>query len=587
MRRVFTGINASPGIAIGRAFILSRTLQRVERKTIPEKRVPKQVKAFLSAIKKSMKEIETIRARLGADKAKELSTVLDTHIMLLQDDALRNDVIKIIEEQKVTASWAVSEHVGRFNKMLANLGGEYLSTRVADLNDIKNRILRNLGPGGGICCLDEAPEGSVVVAQDINPSEAVQINTARIVGFVTELGSKTSHSAIIAKAHEIPAVVGATGVLQNVKQGTRMIVDGIDGKVILSPTRKQLAEYENKRQSYKYYVIELLSAADLPAESRDGFRLAIEANIESPADVKTALRHGAAGIGLYRTEYLFIREGRIPTQEEHLASYKQVAEEIAPHSATIRTIDIGGEKLVDAVEMPPQRNPALGLRAIRLCFSRREIFKNQIKGILRAGLHGNLKIMFPMISGIEELKKGKAIIEECKKELRKAHVDFNADMEVGIMIEIPSAALTADILAPECDFFSIGTNDLIQYSIAIDRANEEVAYLYNPLHPAVLRTIKMVVEAGHRHKVRVGVCGEMAGEPLYALMLMGLGVDELSMNPVAIPAVKKVIRSSRLCESLKIASKALGFQTADEIEAYIYNVMSKRYPQEIATSLFF
>jgi len=587
MRRVFTGIKASPGIAIGRAFILDRTLQPVERKTIPDKRVSKQVKAFLSAIKKSMKEIETIRASLGADKAKELSTVLDTHIMLLKDDALQSDVIKIIEEQRVNAAWAVTEHVGRFNEMLASLSGEYLSSRVADLNDIKNRILRNLGPGGGICRLDEAPEGSVIVAQDINPSEAVQIDTGRIVGFVTELGSKTSHSAIIAKAHEIPAVVGATGVLQSVKPGTRMIVDGIDGKIILSPTRKQIAEYENKQRSYKYYVTELLSAADLPAESRDGFRLAIEANIESPADVKTALRHGAAGIGLYRTEYLFISEGRIPTQEEHLSSYKQVAEEIAPHSATIRTIDIGGEKLVDAVEMPPQRNPALGLRAIRLCFARQEIFKNQIKGILRAGVHGNLKIMFPMISGIEELKKGKAIIEECKKELRKAHTAFNADMEVGIMIEIPSAALTADILAPECDFFSIGTNDLIQYTIAIDRANEEVAYLYNPLHPAVLRTIKMVVEAAHRHKVRVGVCGEMAGEPLYALMLMGLGVDELSMNPVAIPAVKKVIRSSLLCESLEIARKALRFQTADEIEAYIYNVMSKRYPQEIAASLFF
>ena len=329
MRRVFTGIKASPGIAIGRAFILDVTLQPVERRTITNKRVPKQVKAFLSAIKKSMKEIEAIRASLGADKAKELSTVLDTHIMLLQDDALQSDVIKIIQEQRVTASWAVSEHVSRFNEMLASLSGEYLSSRVADLNDIKNRILRNLGPAGGICRLDEAPKGSVVVAQDINPSEAVQINTTRIVGFVTELGSKTSHSAIIAKAHEIPAVVGATGVLQNVKQRTRMIVDGIDGKVILSPTGKQVAEYESKQRSYKYYVTELLSAADLPAESRDGLRIAIEANIESPADVKIAIRHGAAGIGLYRTEYLFITEGRIPSQEEHLSSYKQVAEEIA------------------------------------------------------------------------------------------------------------------------------------------------------------------------------------------------------------------------------------------------------------------
>ncbi len=585
MKRL-TGIKASPGVAIGRAFILDRGLQPVEKKTIPEARLGREIKRFLSAIEKAQKEIEAIRARLETDKAKELSTILDTHIMLLQDEALKDDVIKIIREQKVNAAWAVSEHVGRFNEMLASLSGEYLSSRAADLNDIQSRLLENLGISAGVSRIDEAPEGSIVVARDITPSEAAQIDTSRIVGVVTELGSRTSHSAILARTHEIPAVVGTVGVLQSVKQGTRMIVDGLDGMVVISPTSKHIAEYEKKESAYEYYVTELLSAADLPAETRDGFRIAIEANIESPHDIRTALEHGAAGIGLYRTEYLLMEQKHIPSEDEHYLAYKSVAQQIAPRSATIRTIDIGGEKLFDAVKMPSQRNPALGLRAIRLCFARPEMLKDQIKGILRAGVHGNLKIMFPMISGIEELKKGKAVIDECKKELKKARVPFNDEMEVGIMIEIPSAAMTADLLASECDFFSIGTNDLIQYSLAIDRANEEVAYLYDPLHPAVLRAVKMIVDAAHAHKVRVGVCGEMAAEPLYVLMLLGLGVDELSMNPVAIPAAKKIVRSSQLSEALEIARKALYFGTSDEVEQYIYRVMSKRYPQEIASLVF-
>ena len=585
MKRI-GGIKASPGIAIGRAFILDRGLQPVERKTVPEDRLSREIKRFLSAIKNAQREIEAIRARLDTDKAKDLSTILDTHIMLLQDEALKDDVIKIIRKQKVNAAWAVSEHVGRFNEMLANLSGEYLSSRAADLNDIKSRLLENLGISAGVSRMDDAPEGSIVVARDIAPSEAAQIDTARIVGLVTELGSRTSHSAILARTHEIPAVAGATGVLQSVKQGTRMVVDGLSGQVLISPTAKHLAEYEKKESAYKYYVTELLSSADLPAETRDGFRIAIEANIESPDDIKPSIQHGAVGIGLYRTEYLFMQHKRVPTEEDHYLAYKSVAEQIAPHSATIRTTDIGGEKHVDAIRMPSQRNPALGLRAIRLCFARPEMLKGQIKGILRAGVHGNLKIMFPMISGIEELKQAKSVIDECKKELRASKVPFNDEMEVGIMVEIPSAALTADILAPECDFFSIGTNDLIQYTIAIDRANEEVAYLYEPLHPAVLRSIKMVVDAAHAHKVRVGVCGEMAAEPLYVLMLLGLGVDELSMNPIAIPAAKKIVRSSQLSEALEIARKTLHFGTAQEIEAYIFRVMSKRYPQEIASLVF-
>ncbi|MBN1593041.1 MAG: phosphoenolpyruvate--protein phosphotransferase [Candidatus Coatesbacteria bacterium] len=585
MKRLL-GIKASPGIAIGPAFVLDRSHQKVRKRAIRESRIDHEVEKFLRAIEKARDEVEHIRASLGSDKAKELSTVLQTHVMLLHDEALKEDVIKIIRNEKVNAAWAVSKHIGRFNEMLANLDNEHLSSRIADLNDIKSRLLHNLGVDARVSRLDEAPEGSIVVAQDITPSEAAQIDTSRIIGFVTELGSRTSHSAIMARTHEIPAVVGATGVLQDIQHGTRMIVDGLSGKVYISPTKRHIEEYQAKERAFKYYVTELLTAADLPAETRDGFRIAIEANIESPADIETSLLHGAMGIGLYRTEYLFMERRHIPSEEEHYQAYRSVAEQIAPYSATIRTIDIGGEKLFDAVDLPPQRNPALGLRAIRLCLSRPYMLKDQIKGILRAGIYGNLKIMFPMISGIEELKRGKEVIEECARELKKDGIPFNADIEVGIMIEIPSAAVTADILATECDFFSIGTNDLIQYSIAIDRANEEVAYLYDPLHPAILRIIKMIVDSAHAKNVRVGVCGEMAAEPLYVLMLLGLGVDELSMNPIAIPAAKKIVRSSELSEALEIARKALFFGTSDEIEAYIYRVMSKRFPQEIASLVF-
>jgi len=584
MKRI-RGIKASPGIAIGRAFVLDRSKLRVERKAITAKRVAKEVERFLDAVETSRKQIEEIRSGLTSGTVEDLSTILDTHIMLLEDKTLKHEVIKLIKTQRVKAEWAVSEVIGHFLSLLEKLGDEYLGSRAVDLNDIKRRILANLG-GGDFCRLDEVWKGAIVVAHELTPSETAQMDTNRVVGFVTELGSRTSHAAIMARALEIPAVVGAVNVLKYANQGTKIIVDGLEGAVIISPTKKHLEEYERKREAYQYYINELLASCDLPAETRDGFRIAIEANIEAPQDVKTAFEHGAAGIGLYRTEYLFIHQNRIPTEEEHFITYKSIAEQVAARSATIRTVDIGGEKLVDAIKMPDQLNPALGLRAIRLCFARPAIFKQQIRGILRASAYGNLKIMFPMISGIEELKKGKAIVQECKKELAKARIPFNEQIEIGIMVEIPSAALTADILAKECDFFSIGTNDLIQYSLAIDRANEEVAYLYNPLHPAVLRTIKMVVDAAHRNKVRVGVCGEMAGEPLYALMLIGLGVDELSMNAIAIPAVKKIIRSSLLSEALQIASKALSFRTAEEVQEYIYRVMLKRYPQEIASLVF-
>ena len=581
MKRI-VGIKASPGIAIGRAFILDRQARAIEKKEISARRVPKEIKRFLSALEKARTRMEKVRDGLGTDTAKELATILETHIMLLKDSVLEQDVIKIIKDQKVNAEWAMAEHIDKFRRLLSSVGDEYISGRTSDLEDVKNQIQMNL-TGGIARSMSDIPEGAIVVARDLTPSETAEMVKKKVLGFVTEFGSKTSHVAIMARALETPAVVGAVSVLEYARRGKTIIVDGIVGDVIVSPTKKHIEEYTQKRQAYSYYVKELLSAADLPAETRDGFRVAIEANIESPDDISTAIRHGARGIGLYRTEFLFIHSQKIPTEEEHFRTYRTVAERIAPGSATVRTIDIGGEKLVDAVALPPQLNPALGLRAIRLSFSRPDMFKQQIRGILRASFYGNLKIMFPMISGVEELRRGREVVEECKRELVKEGVPINDEIEVGIMIEVPSAALTADVLARECDFFSIGTNDLIQYSIAIDRANEEVAYLYNPLHPAVLRSIKMIVEAAHANRVRVGVCGEMAGEPLYGLMLLGLGVDELSMNPISIPAVKKIVRNSRLCESLEIARKALEFKTSAETEAYIHRVMSKRYPQEIAS----
>jgi phosphotransferase system enzyme I (PtsI) len=418
------------------------------------------------------------------------------------------------------------------------------------------------------------------VAHDLSPADTIQLNLQRVIGFVTDVGGKTSHTAIVSRSLEIPAVVGLEDITTYVVGGEQIIIDGTEGMVIVDPSPATIKAYQLKQQHYRYLERELLKYAPLTAETQDGYYLTLQANIELIEEIPAVIQYGAAGIGLYRTEFLYLNRKTLPDEEEHFQVYKQLVQQIAPYPVTIRTLDLGGDKFASHIELAEEMNPAMGLRAIRFCLMEQDIFKAQLRGILRASTYGKVKILLPMISGVEELRQVKVILEDVQEELKAKRVAFDPEIPLGVMIEIPSAAITADILACEADFFSIGTNDLIQYSLAIDRVNEHVSYLYEPLHPAILRNIKRVVDVAHEESIEVGICGEMAADPLYTLIFLGLGLDELSMHPLAIPRVKKVVRRSTRTEGEDLLKEVMQFSTAKETEHFIRKKMSERFPED-------
>ena len=420
----------------------------------------------------------------------------------------------------------------------------------------------------------------IVVAHDLSPADTLQMNLKHIAGFITDIGGKVSHTAILSRSLGIPAVVGLEVATSLINGGDLLIIDGETGEVAINPTEEVSQSFLERKRRTKSIEREILKYASLPAETRDGIRVRLQANIEMVEEISSAKMHGAEGIGLYRTEILYLNRKDLPTEEEHFQTYRHMVENIYPATATIRTLDIGGDKFLPDYSKNNELNPALGLRAIRFSLKETEIFKVQLRGILRASVHGKLRILFPMISGVEEIRQAKAILEEVKKDLAKAKIPFDQRIQIGAMIEIPSASDIADILAREVDFFSIGTNDLIQYALAVDRINEHVSYLYEPLHPAVLRIIRWVVQSGHQAGIPVAICGEMAAEPTYALILLGLGLDEFSMNPVSIPKVKKVLRMSRFEETRSLVEQLFQFPTASEIECFVRNWMAERYPED-------
>jgi phosphotransferase system enzyme I (PtsI) len=420
----------------------------------------------------------------------------------------------------------------------------------------------------------------VVVAHDLSPADTLQMNLKNVAGFITDIGGKVSHTAILSRSLGIPAVVGLEVGTSLINGGDLLIMDGETGEVVINPTEKVSDSFFERKRRIKTMEREVLKYASLPAETRDGVRVRLHANIEMVGEIPSAKNHGAEGIGLYRTEILYLNRKDLPTEEEHYQTYRRLAESISPAVATIRTLDIGGDKFLSNYSAGNEMNPAMGLRAIRFSMKEVDIFKIQLRGILRASAHGKLRILFPMISGIGEVRQAKAILEEVKKSLAKARVPFDQGIEIGAMIEIPSASITADILAREVDFFSIGTNDLIQYALAVDRINEHVSYLYEPLHPAILRIIRGVVQSAHQVGIPAAICGEMAAEPAYSLVLLGLGLDEFSMNPVAIPKVKKVLRMSRFEETQNLVEQIFQFPTASEIEGYVRNWMAERFPED-------
>jgi len=571
------GIGASPGIVIGKAYMVERFKVRLPQKRILSEQVKGEVERFLKVIQQSRDQLAEIKEKILDPEVRKHAFILDVHLMILNDQMLIQDTVDTIRKKKVNAEWALDLTVEKLDAAFKAIEDEYLRERRSDLHYVSSRIFRNL-LGKKHDDITKIKGKVVIVAHDLSPADTLQMNLKYVAGFITDIGGKVSHTAILSRSLGIPAVVGLEVATSLVNGGDLLVIDGETGEVAINPTEEVSQSFLERKRRVKTMEREILKYASLPAETRDGVRIRLQANIEMVEEIASAKTHGAEGIGLYRTEILYLNRKDLPTEEEHYQTYRRLAESIFPASATIRTLDIGGDKFLPDYSKSNEMNPAMGLRAIRFSIKETDIFKAQLRGILRASAHGKLKILFPMISGIEEVRQAKAILEEVRKGLAKARILFDRGIEIGAMIEIPSASVTTDLLAKEVDFFSIGTNDLIQYALAIDRTNEHVSYLYEPLHPAILRIIRGVVQSAHQARIPVAICGEMAAEPAYALILLGLGLNEFSMNPVAIPKVKKILRMARFEETRSLVEELFQFPTASEIECYVQNWMAERFP---------
>ncbi len=563
------GVAASPGIEIGKAYVLKEYPVFIEQDKIAVDKLEDEIEKLSKAIVKSQAQLEKIRDKaekeMGADKAE----IFNAHLMMLEDEVFLNEIREKIKAESIRAEYALTLVVKAYTEMFQNIEDEYLRERAADVKDIGDRLIKNL-LNIPMQSLADLSEEIIVIAKDLTPSDTAQMNKEFVQAFATEMGGRTSHTAIMARSLEIPAVVGTVDLLAKARIGDTVIVDGNKGLVYLNPDQETLQRYVKLREEYQLYVQDLKELKDLPAETKDKARkVELVANIGTPKDCAGALANGAEGIGLYRTEFLYMDRTALPSEDEQFAAYKAVAEEMAAQPVIIRTLDVGGDKKLPYLDMPEELNPFLGWRAIRMCLDREEILRTQLRAIMRASAYGKLRIMYPMISNATEIRKANTILQQVKDDLDKEGIPYDRELEVGIMVEIPAAAVIADLLVKDVDFFSIGTNDLIQYTIAVDRMNEHISYLYEPLHPAVLRLIKNVIDASHHAGKWTGMCGEMAGDVTATPILLGLGLDEFSMSAVSLSRVKKVIRSMTYQEAQEIAQKALEAENAEEIRQLI------------------
>jgi phosphotransferase system enzyme I (PtsI) len=578
---ILVGIAASPGIAIGRCWSLDRRRVRTPKRRLAGDELESELQRFRNALEVSDLQLSEVKEKVerngdGALGSAEHTAIIDMHRMMLKDEMLVLEAQRLIREERLNAEWAVKRAVRKIKSAFHEQADEYFKERRADMDYVGERIIKNLL--GQAPDVDEVPpEGAIVVAHDLSPADtALLLHERKVSAFVTDAGAKTSHTAIVARALEVPAVVGVGRITALVERGDWIVVDGSRGVVVINPTPGERSEYEAAQERYRAVEQELLRTKDLPARTQDDVTIRVAGNIEFVEEVPSLLSHGGEAVGLYRTEFLFLGRSDLPTEEEHYQNYRRVLEALAPRPVTIRTFDLGGDKLPAGMRVHAE-NPALGLRAIRYCLRQPDMFRAQLRALLRATMHGNLKIMFPMVSGVAELRAGRRALEEARAQLHREGVRTK-DVPVGIMIELPSAALIADRLARECDFFSIGTNDLIQYTIGIDRQNKDVAYLYKPLHLAVLRMLEIVCSAGREAGIPVSMCGEMAGDPVNALVLIGLGVSELSMNGPSIPLVKRVIRAARASDGRALVARLLALTTAEDIEREVKVEMARRFP---------
>jgi len=566
MRKLIKGIDASPGVVVGKAFLYKEIELVINENPITDTEA--EVERLLKARNASRDQLIEIRNMTAINLGEDKATIFDGHITMLEDDDLFEETVELIEDENITAENALSQLIEENCEMLANLEDPYLREREADLRDIGKRWLFNV-TGTPIVDLGHLPANTVIIARDLTPSDTAQIDLKNVVAFVTEIGGKTAHSSIMARSLELPAVVGTKTILSEVKDGETLIVDALNGIVIVNPTDEEIEEAVKMKAKFEQEKEELKKLKDQKATSKDGTTVGAWANIGGPSDVEGVIKNGADGIGLYRTEFLFMNSSDFPTEEEQFLAYKEVVERMNGLPVTIRTMDIGGDKALSYMDLPEEENPFLGWRALRVCLDRPEILKTQFRALLRASGFGYVKIMLPMIISIEEVRKSKALLEECKEELRNEGINFDEDVQLGIMVETPAVAFRAKYFAKEVDFFSIGTNDLTQYTLAVDRGNEKISNLYDSFNPGVLAAIKLAIEGAHEGGISISMCGEFAGDKLATPILFGMGLDAFSMSSISVLGIKRTIMNLDKKECEALVERVMALSTAEEIREEI------------------
>ena len=572
---MITGIPASPGIVFGKALVLKEEKIVLDTQKISEDQVEAEVARFYAGREAAVEQLNSIHQRALKSLGEEKAAIFEGHLMILEDEELEEEIIDYLRSNKVNASVAASKIIDQQVEMLSEIDDEYLKERAGDIRDIGNRLIKNI-LGMHIVDLGDITEESILVAYDLTPSETAQLNLEKVLGFITDIGGRTSHTSIMARSLELPAIVGTNDVTARVNTGDYLILDAVNNRVYVNPTQAEIDELKTLEAKLAEEKAELAKLKDLPAVTLDGHKVDVVANIGTIRDCEGAHRNGAEGIGLYRTEFLFMDRDQLPSEEEQFIAYKEVVEAMEGRLVVLRTMDIGGDKELPYLNLPKEMNPFLGWRAVRIALDRREILHAQLRAVLRASAFGKLAVMFPMIISVEEIRELKSVLETLKAELRAEGKAFDENIQVGVMVETPSAAVNAKFLAKEVDFFSIGTNDLTQYTLAVDRGNELISHLYNPMSPSVLGLIKQVIDASHAEGKWTGMCGELAGDERATLLLLGMGLDEFSMSAISVPRIKKLIRHVNYQEVKALADEALQKPTATEIEQLIQAFLAEK-----------